>query len=365
MSVRAGSPRGILVHPSALYVGIRLQPEHDDVLQAVVTDVDEQPNGWRDPSSNDPRACSARSGFATTPGCVDQQPARCRSAGAPVVYQTSRTTRSASRTRRSLGRGSARAPQRRPARDSLVACDEREGGLRGGAGQDALPSRRRREADDIVSKVVPATAVVTFARQGVIAQKRIELNEPTTTVELPIEDGFMPERQGRRRSLREAAPAPGGEHAAAARAHERRSTCPSTSRARGWRCAPGPTQPLVEPGEDATFEVEVKRDGKPVAGAEVALIVVDEAVLALSGEVARRPARAVLSRGRRRDHADHDDARHDPGRGLRCVAGTRRASRCVGRRGTTEREARLRLGPRLGWSGNGDGLGSRGGRRRS
>ena len=36
------------------------------------------------------------------------------------------------------------------------------------------------------------------------------------------------------------------------------------------------------PASEATFEVEVKHDDKPVAGAEVALIVVDEAVLALS-----------------------------------------------------------------------------------
>ena len=75
-----------------------------------------------------------------------------------------------------------------------------------------------------------------------------------------------------------------------------RSSLPSTSRARGSRCARGSLQPLVEPGEDATFEVEVKHDDKPVAGAEVALIVVDEAVLALSGKSPRRSARAVLPR---------------------------------------------------------------------
>ena len=36
-------------------------------------------------------------------------------------------------------------------------------------------------------------------------------------------------------------------------------------------------------GEQATFDVTVAHGGKPVAGAEVALMVVDEAVLALSG----------------------------------------------------------------------------------
>jgi uncharacterized protein YfaS (alpha-2-macroglobulin family) len=52
---------------------------------------------------------------------------------------------------------------------------------------------------------------------------------------------------------------------------------------------------LVEPGQDATFEVEVSRDGKPKSGAEVALIVVDEAVLALSGHGFRHPILAFMS----------------------------------------------------------------------
>src|SRR5690606_34054344 len=40
--------------------------------------------------------------------------------------------------------------------------------------------------------------------------------------------------------------------------------------------------PLVEPGARATFEVTVRHGDQPIAGAEVALLVVDEAVLALS-----------------------------------------------------------------------------------
>ncbi|HSJ99683.1 MAG TPA: alpha-2-macroglobulin family protein, partial [Kofleriaceae bacterium] len=50
-----------------------------------------------------------------------------------------------------------------------------------------------------------------------------------------------------------------------------------------------PTRPLVEPGAPATFEVEVRRGGAPVAGAEVALMVVDEAVLALSSRTHADP----------------------------------------------------------------------------
>src|SRR5262249_6450148 len=44
---------------------------------------------------------------------------------------------------------------------------------------------------EIKSTVVPATAIVSFARQGVIAQKRIELVKASTTIELPIEPGYI------------------------------------------------------------------------------------------------------------------------------------------------------------------------------
>ena len=43
----------------------------------------------------------------------------------------------------------------------------------------------------IKSTVIPATAVVSFARQGMIEQKRLELVAPTTSIELPIEATFV------------------------------------------------------------------------------------------------------------------------------------------------------------------------------
>src|SRR5439155_23605129 len=44
---------------------------------------------------------------------------------------------------------------------------------------------------ELKSKVVPATAIVTFARQGVIAQKRLDLTQASTIVELPIEAAYV------------------------------------------------------------------------------------------------------------------------------------------------------------------------------
>ena len=57
-----------------------------------------------------------------------------------------------------------------------------------------------------------------------------------------------------------------------------------------------PKAKKVSPGEPAKFDVVVKdANGKPVPGAEVALIVVDEAVLSLSGYQFANPINAFYA----------------------------------------------------------------------
>src|SRR5262249_23192257 len=59
-----------------------------------------------------------------------------------------------------------------------------------------VPDRKSYHPGDVAklevrSKVVPAVAVVTFARQGIITQKRVELTSPTAIVELPIDKAYL------------------------------------------------------------------------------------------------------------------------------------------------------------------------------
>jgi len=136
---------------------------------------------------------------------------------------------------------------------------------------------------EIRSTVVPATAVVSFARQGMIAQQRVELTMPSTFVELPIEPAYIQnvfvvvDRWGQRRQVRPGSKLPLPEHTAT------ELSLPVELDSARLVMKTRSTRPLVEPGEDATFEVEVRHDGKPKPGAEVTLMVVDEAVLSLSG----------------------------------------------------------------------------------
>ena len=133
----------------------------------------------------------------------------------------------------------------------------------------------------IHSSTIPAAAVVSFARRGLISQRRLELVAESTVVELPIDISYIQNVHvsvdrwdGAGATRNGTLPMP--EHVTAS--VELAVDLDSARLAMKTR----PTRRVVQPGADATFEVEVAHDDKPVAGAEVALIVVDEAVLALS-----------------------------------------------------------------------------------
>jgi alpha-2-macroglobulin len=281
MSIRASS-RPILVHPSALYVGIRLQPDHDDLLEAVVTDVDGNPVAGA-PIQVEVHGVLGSERYRDDAKVVDRQSYPSRSAGAPVTCPFKRGaanivyTATASVVDRRGRRNVAQLdiPWRAPASEQVDLA--------------LIPDKALYRPGDvakltIVSAVLPATAVVTFARQGMIDQKRLTLTERATTVELPIEPAFIKnvfvvvDRWGKRRRLEKGSTLPLPEHTS----DEVDLVVDGESARLSMRT--WPTKSLVEPGEGATFEVEVKRAGRPVAGAEVALMVVDEAVLSLAAK---------------------------------------------------------------------------------
>jgi hypothetical protein len=281
MSIRASS-RSILVHPSAVYVGIRLAPRHDDLLEAVVTDVDGNP-APKVPIQIDIQGVLGSERDRADAKLVDRQSCRPMSVGAPVTCAFKRKdanlayTATASVADRRGRRNVAQLeiPWFAPAKDEVDFA--------------LVPDKALYRPGDIakltiVSTVLPATVVVTFARQGMIAQKRLALTERETTVELPVEPAFIKnvvvvvDRWGRRRHLEKGSTLPLPEHT------EREVSLPVDLESARLSMRAWPKKPLVEPGQDATFEVEVKRGGQPVPGAEVALMVVDEAVLALAAK---------------------------------------------------------------------------------
>jgi uncharacterized protein YfaS (alpha-2-macroglobulin family) len=278
-TIRASS-RQIVVHPSTRYVGVRLKPDAHDTLQVVVTDIDGNAVAGV-PIDVTIEGVLGSELYRDDAKVIDTQRCKTTSAQTPVTCRFSRKDDQTAYTavaRVSDARGRVNAAQyyipwwTYADRDFAIVPDKERYKL----GDVAKL--------DIQSKDLPASAVVSFARNGVIAQKRIELTKPSTLVELPIDASYVEnvhvlvDRFTKRRNLRDGSKLPLPEHTTAqVDLKVDLDSARLVMRAR-------PLHPLVGPGEDATFEISVAHDDKPVADAEVALMVVDEAVLAVSNK---------------------------------------------------------------------------------
>jgi len=285
MQIRASS-RDILVHPSSYYVGVRARPGSQDMLEAVVTDIDG--NAVRGvPIKLEVEGVLASERDRDDAKVVDLQTCNLVSGDAPVPCPWQRKdqdTAYLATARIADARGRANSAQytipwygRDDDRDLAVIPDRASYGL----GDVAKL--------EIRSKIFPATAVVTFARQGVVKQQRVELAAAATTIDLPIEPAYLQnvhvqvDRSSRRRHQLKSSPLSLPESSSA------ELDLPVEVESARLVMKTRSTRPLVSPGEDATFEVIVRHGDKPVANAEVAMIVVDEAVLALAGKAHADP----------------------------------------------------------------------------
>ncbi|HSD86798.1 MAG TPA: alpha-2-macroglobulin family protein [Kofleriaceae bacterium] len=278
-TIRASS-RPILVHPSTLYVGIRLQPDQLDQLQVVVTDIDGKPVAGV-PIDVAIEGVLGSEQDRDGAKVIDAQHCAVTSATAPVTCGFKREDIQTSYTALATvkdGRGRTNSTQfdipwwSTADSDFAVVADK----------QKYVPGDIAKL--DIRSKELPATAILSFARQGVFQQKRIDLTKPSTIVEFPIEESYVEnvfvvlDRVAKRQYQDKRNPLPISEQASTY------IELPVDTEAMRLSMRTRSTEPLVEPGAPATFEVEVSHGDKPMVGAEVALIVVDEAILALSSK---------------------------------------------------------------------------------
>ena len=140
----------------------------------------------------------------------------------------------------------------------------------------------------IQSPIVPAHGLVTLRRNGLVQERRIEMKESTMVIRVPVKESYLPnfhvqvnlvgnqprlDKQGQPDQTVPPRPA-----MAQGRIQLK---VPATERILDVQVRP--LKKGIEPGAKTGAIVVVKdTKGKPVAGAEVALIVVDEAVLSLS-----------------------------------------------------------------------------------
>ncbi len=150
----------------------------------------------------------------------------------------------------------------------------------------------------------PAEGLVTVRRSGLVREHTIHLDGPSTTVEVPIDEGMIP---GVTVQVDLVGSAPRRDEDGAIDPDLPRRPAFATGsvaldvppRQRTLALKVEPKVSKIEPGGSTTVEVRVAdADGRPVANAEVALVVVDESVLALSGYVLPDPvARFYPMRG--------------------------------------------------------------------
>jgi uncharacterized protein YfaS (alpha-2-macroglobulin family) len=157
-----------------------------------------------------------------------------------------------------------------------------------------IPDRKQYRAGDTAEILVqapfyPAEGVLTLRRSGIVSTERFAMDGPSHTLWIPIEEGYTPNLYvqvdlvgSTLRTDNEGKPA------------EKLPKRPAFAKgtlnlqipplARKLAVEAKPRDKTLEPGGETTVDVEVRdATGKPVAGSELAVVVVDEAVLALSG----------------------------------------------------------------------------------
>ncbi len=134
-----------------------------------------------------------------------------------------------------------------------------------------------------------AHGLVTLRRSGIIEARRIDLSGTSTTIEVPISDALVPNVTVQV-DLVGSAPRRDDHGKIAAKLPKRVAfasgtvdlSIPPRQRTLSIDVAPAVTK--LEPGGTTTVALDVRdATGAPASGVEVALVVVDEAVLALSG----------------------------------------------------------------------------------
>ena len=278
MQIRASS-RPILVHPSSYYVGVRPKPLQPEIVEVIVTDIDGRPVAGV-PVEVRIEAVLGSERWRDDAKVVETQSCQLASSSVAVTCPFTRTKPTWAYTamaRVADARGRENTSERALPWWSYDDTQE----LR------LLPDKglyRPGETAkiDIRSATVPATAIVSIARNGVVRQSQIALTKPSTIVEVPIEPAFISnvyvviDRVSAARNTR------GGSTLPFPQLEQEQIELPVDLESARLEMTTAPDKPLVEPGAQAAFDVTVKRDGAPVANAEVALMVIDEAVLSLS-----------------------------------------------------------------------------------
>lgn len=290
----------LLVHPADIYVGLRtqrawLQAGDSIDLDLVAVDLDGKPvagrtirttslrrvwrqemGQWRE-VAEDSTTC-VRESAPQPVRCVFRAPESGRYEVTSVVQDArGRTSRSSLTVWVSGGRGFAMGP---------------EGN--GGTSAELIPDKRSYAVGDTARLLLrtqfnPARGLLTVRRNGLVRSEEIAVTGPLTTLAIPIGEGDVPNVSVQV----DLVGAADGRHGEGARGVNFAVatvglSVPPATRALAVKALPRDTAATPDASTEVAVEVR-DAEGRPVPNAEVALVVVDEAVLALTSYSIRNP----------------------------------------------------------------------------
>jgi alpha-2-macroglobulin len=309
----------LLVHPSETYVGLRterafVQKGEPVVIDAIATDLEgravagravrvraerldwEQVEGeWKEVPKDvqertlEPTGEPARARFEAREGGAWRVVAR-------VADERGRENETELRVWVAGGR----VPPRRDLEEEKVTL---------------VPDRKEYRAGDVakilvLSPIAPAEGILTLRRSGLLREERFGLSGGSHTLEIPVEEGHTPNVHVQvdlvGQAPREETTARPSVKAPARPAFASGSLdLPVPPVSRTLDLAVTPREKALSPGGETTLDLALRdAAGRPVADAEAAVVVVDEAVLALTGYRLPDPIDVFYAR-RGADVTDH------------------------------------------------------------
>ncbi|MET0650425.1 MAG: DUF6049 family protein [Pyrinomonadaceae bacterium] len=323
----------MLVHPSDLYVGLRserlfVQQGQPLVVHTIVSDLDGRlvpgrevrmraallewkysKGQWQQSESKDAEECTVRSA-ADAVRCTFRPKAGGTYRVTARVYDDRERPNESELT---LWVAGGKTPPRRDVSQERV---------------ELIPDRKEYRPGDVAEILVqspftPAEGILTLRRSGLVRTERFSMDGPSHTLRVPVEEGFTPNVHVQVDLV-----------GAAARADDKGEPDEKLPKrpafasgtlnlsvpplARKLLVTATPRDKALEPGGETIVSVEVKdAAGRPVEGSELAVVVVDESVLALTGYSLEDPL-ATFYAQRGADVADFhlrkDVQLADPGR---------------------------------------------------
>lgn len=296
---RWASETRLLVHPANLYVGLKtdrsfVQQGEPVAVKAIVTDLDGKlvegreikmvatRLGWRQEEGSwrrfetDPQECSIRSSSSAVTCTFETKTGGDYTVRATVHDDLERRNESEL--------------------DVTVSGETLPSGMELDEGSvEIVPDRNEYKAGDTAEILVqapfyPAEGVLSVRRSGIVKVERFRMDQQTTTLRLPIEQSWAPnihvhvdllgEVERDDASIKPGAKPPAKKPAFAS--GNVKISIPAIDRRLSITATP--RDKALEPGGETSVSVEIKdAAGAPVSGGEIAVVVVDEAVLALTG----------------------------------------------------------------------------------